>query len=60
ILDEPTARLSASESELLFKMIATFMQSGITIVYISHRLHEVKLLCYRATILRDGRVSWTL
>jgi ABC-type sugar transport system ATPase subunit len=60
ILDEPTARLSASESELLFKMIATFKQSGITIVYISHRLHEVKLLCDRATILRDGRVSGTL
>ncbi|MEH2702266.1 MULTISPECIES: sugar ABC transporter ATP-binding protein [Rhizobium] len=60
ILDEPTARLSASESELLFKMIATFKQSGITIIYISHRLHEVKLLCDRATILRDGRVSGTL
>ena len=60
ILDEPTARLSASESELLFQMIATFRNSGITIVYISHRLHEVKLLCDRATILRDGRVSGTL
>jgi ribose transport system ATP-binding protein len=60
ILDEPTARLSAGESELLFKMIATFKRSGITIVYISHRLHEVKLLCDRATILRDGRVSGTL
>ena len=53
ILDEPTARLSASESELLFKMIATFKQSGITIVYISHRLHEVKLLCDRG--LGDAR-----
>ncbi len=60
ILDEPTARLSAGESELLFRMIDTFKKSGITIVYISHRLHEVKLLCDRATILRDGRVSGTL
>ena len=60
ILDEPTARLSATETELLFAMIATFKRSGIAIVYISHRLHEVKLLCDRATILRDGRVSGTL
>jgi ribose transport system ATP-binding protein len=60
VLDEPTARLSARESELLFKMIEIFKNSGITIVYISHRLHEVKLLCDRATILRDGRVSGTL
>lgn len=60
ILDEPTARLSASESDLLFEMIATFKRSGMAIVYISHRLHEVKLLCDRATILRDGRVSGTL
>ena len=60
ILDEPTARLSAPETRLLFQLIARFRQQGITIVYISHRLNEIKELCDRATILRDGMVSGTL
>jgi len=60
ILDEPTARLSAPETRLLFQLIARFREQGITIVYISHRLNEIKELCDRATILRDGMVSGTL
>jgi ABC-type sugar transport system ATPase subunit len=60
ILDEPTARLSAPETKMLFGLIARFREQGITIVYISHRLNEVKELCDRATILRDGMVSGTL
>mgnify|MGYP000057617503 CR=1 FL=1 len=56
ILDEPTARLSGRESELLFDLIRRFKAEGLTIVYISHRLAEVKRLCDRATILRDGRL----
>ncbi|MBN9033456.1 MAG: sugar ABC transporter ATP-binding protein [Rhizobiales bacterium] len=60
ILDEPTARLSGRESELLFELIRRFKAEGLTIVYISHRLNEVKLLCDRATILRDGKVVQTL
>ncbi len=60
ILDEPTARLSAPESRLLFQLIARFREQGITIIYISHRLNEIKELCDRATILRDGMVSGTL
>ncbi len=60
ILDEPTARLSAPETRMLFQLIARFRAQGITIVYISHRLNEVKELCDRATILRDGMVSGTL
>jgi ribose transport system ATP-binding protein len=60
ILDEPTARLSAPETRLLFQLIARFREQGITIVYISHRLNEIKELCDRATILRDGSVSGTL
>jgi ribose transport system ATP-binding protein len=60
ILDEPTARLSAPEARLLFGLIARFREQGIAIVYISHRLNEVKELCDRATILRDGSVSGTL
>ncbi|MCB8881082.1 sugar ABC transporter ATP-binding protein [Acidisoma cellulosilytica] len=60
ILDEPTARLSAPETRLLFQLIARFRQQGISIVYISHRLNEIKELCDRATILRDGMVSGSL
>ncbi len=57
ILDEPTARLSATEVELLFRIVQRFREQGITIVYISHRLGEVKAICDRVTILRGGRVS---
>ncbi len=57
ILDEPTARLSGVEVELLFKIMQRFREQGITIVYISHRLNEVKRVCDRVTILRGGLVS---
>ncbi|MET3616357.1 ribose transport system ATP-binding protein [Rhizobium aquaticum] len=60
VLDEPTARLSASESEALFRIIEEFKAQGIAIVYISHRLKEVQEICDRATILRGGLVSGTL
>ena len=60
VLDEPTARLSAAESEVLFRLIQQFRAQGITIVYISHRLKEVQEICDRATILRGGLVSATL
>lgn len=60
VLDEPTARLSAAESEVLFRLIQQFSSQGITIVYISHRLKEVQEICDRATILRGGLVSATL
>ncbi len=60
ILDEPTARLSAPETRLLFGLMARFREQGIAIVYISHRLNEIRELCDRATILRDGSVSGTL
>lgn len=60
VLDEPTARLSAAESEVLFRIIQGFVAQGITIVYISHRLWEVQKICDRATILRGGLISGTL
>ncbi len=60
ILDEPTARLSGREREILFDLIRTFREKGIAVVYISHRLAEVKLLCDRATIMREGKVVRTL
>jgi ABC-type sugar transport system ATPase subunit len=60
ILDEPTARLSGTEVELLFKAIRRFREQGITIIYISHRLSEIRRFCDRVTILRGGLVSATL
>jgi ABC-type sugar transport system ATPase subunit len=60
ILDEPTARLSGTEVELLFKIIQRFREQGITIIYISHRLSEIQRVCDRVTILRGGLVSATL
>jgi erythritol transport system ATP-binding protein len=56
ILDEPTSALSASEAESLFAVIADLKRAGVTIIYISHRLHELLHLGDRFTVLRSGRV----
>jgi erythritol transport system ATP-binding protein len=56
ILDEPTSALSTAETESLFDVIADLKRSGVTIVYISHRLHELLHLGDRFTVLRSGRV----
>ena len=57
VLDEPTARLSATEAEILFRLIGRFREQGMTIIYISHRLEEIRQLCDRVTVLRGGRVA---
>jgi erythritol transport system ATP-binding protein len=56
ILDEPTSALSSSEAESLFEVIADLKRAGVTIIYISHRLHELLHLGDRFTVLRSGRV----
>ncbi len=55
IMDEPTSSLSARESESLFVVIAQLREQGISILYISHRLGEVKTMADRVVALRDGR-----
>lgn len=55
ILDEPTASLSSNEVEHLFRRIEELTSAGTSILYISHRLDEVKSICDRVTILRDGK-----
>jgi ribose transport system ATP-binding protein len=55
IMDEPTASLSTSESETLFKIIRMLRNQGESVIYISHRLEEVYQLADRLTILRDGK-----
>ncbi|WP_245572886.1 sugar ABC transporter ATP-binding protein [Lichenihabitans psoromatis] len=54
VMDEPTASLSASESEKLFSIVEELARSGVAILYVSHRLDEVLRLCHRATAFRDG------
>ena len=59
-LDEPTASLTTGETASLFKIIRELKESGITIIYVSHRLEEIFQICDRATILRDGAYITTL
>lgn len=54
IMDEPTAALTQSETEVLFDVIKSLRKKGVSIVYISHRMEEIFELCDRITILRDG------
>ncbi len=54
IMDEPTSSLSLHESEALFAVIRELKAQGVSIIYISHRLGEVKELADRVVVLRDG------
>ena len=56
ILDEPTAVLTPQEADKLFETLERLRSEGKSILYISHRLEEVKRLCDRATVLRHGKV----
>src|SRR5262249_26056218 len=55
IMDEPTSSLTQRETDRLFAVIADLKQSGVVVLYISHRLAEVQRIADRATVLRDGR-----
>ena len=55
-LDEPTAVLTETEAEILLIALRKLAKSGIAIVFISHRLNEVKDLCDRIIVLRDGKL----
>ncbi|MGF6700798.1 ribose transport system ATP-binding protein [Paraburkholderia sp. MM5496-R1] len=54
IMDEPTSSLTESETMHLFRIIKELRESGVGIVYISHRLDEMKQIVDRVTVLRDG------
>jgi ribose transport system permease protein/ribose transport system ATP-binding protein len=59
VLDEPTEALTHVETERLFEMIERIRQSGTAVVYISHRLPDVKRVADRVTVLRDGETRGT-
>ena len=54
ILDEPTAALGARETDMLFDRVRSLAAQGVSIVYITHRLVEVRAICDTVSILRDG------
>lgn len=60
IMDEPSAPLTESEVEDLFKVVKTLNQQGVTVLYISHKLSEILYLTDRITVLRDGQYITTL
>lgn len=54
IMDEPSAPLSVSEVEMMFKIIQQLKNKGVTVIYISHRLEEVFRISDRVSVMRDG------
>ncbi|MEG0770306.1 MAG: sugar ABC transporter ATP-binding protein [Clostridia bacterium] len=60
ILDEPTAALTQTEVDELFKIMNDLRQKGIGMIYISHRMDEIKQISDRVTIMRDGEYIDTL
>lgn len=60
VFDEPTAALTDSEIEELFKIIKDLQKKGMGIIYISHRMDEIKVITDRVTVMRDGEYVGTL
>jgi inositol transport system ATP-binding protein len=55
IMDEPTAALSNREVDILHRIIRTLKERSVAVIYVTHRLREVKAVCDGYTVLRDGR-----
>ena len=60
IFDEPSAALTESEIEELFKIIRDLRDKGVGMVYISHRMDEIKVITDRVTVMRDGTYVGTI
>lgn len=56
VMDEPTSVLTPQEVEILFKTLHRLSDEGMAILYISHKLDEIRQLCHRASILRHGKM----
>lgn len=55
VMDEPTSALSETEVHQLFQIMRDLREHGLSIIFVSHRLEEVREICDRITVLRDGR-----
>jgi ribose transport system ATP-binding protein len=60
VMDEPTTSLTTREVDTLFTTIRLLREQRVSVIYISHRLVEVKGMCDRATVLRDGKTVGTV
>ena len=60
ILDEPTSSLAAAEVEALFRAVRVLAAAGIAIIYVSHRMAEIREIAAAATVMRDGRIVGTM
>lgn len=60
LMDEPTSSISQQDAEKLFEIIKNLKSKGVTIIYISHRLHEISGIADRITVLRDGNLVGTV
>jgi len=59
LLDEPTAAITEQDKENLFALIRILKSKGVTIIYISHRMAEIKTIADRISILKDGELQGT-
>ena len=59
ILDEPTSSLTANEVESLFRIMRELKEQGVALVYISHKMDEIKVIADEVTIMRDGQYIGT-
>lgn len=57
ILDEPTSSLSAAEAERLFRLIEKLQSQGVAVLYISHRMSDIRRIADRVVSMRDGEIS---
>jgi ABC-type sugar transport system ATPase subunit len=60
LMDEPTSSISQRDAEMLMTIIKNLSDNGVTIIYISHRLHEIDDIADRITVLRDGDLVGTV
>jgi ribose transport system ATP-binding protein len=60
IMDEPTSSLTLNETNRLMQIVKDLRAEGVSIIYISHRLHEVEEIADRAVVLRDGKNAGTI
>lgn len=60
LLDEPTASLTDKETKMLFSVIRRLKQRGVMVLYISHRMSEIRMIADRVSVLKDGRYQDTL
>jgi len=59
IMDEPTSVLTPLAVDALFETLRRLAEDGCSVLYISHKLEELRTLCHKATVMRDGRVAGT-